>query len=60
MLLMRNNIIPQIVSVQSIAFKPASREGKEKKKVSLKKKKMKKNLFKYCVRVISAYKLNIF
>ena len=40
MLLMRNNIIPQIVSVQSIAFKPASREGKEeKKKVSLKKKK---------------------
>ena len=36
---MRNNIIPQIVSVQSIAFKPASREGKEKKKkkVSLKK-----------------------
>ena len=39
---MRNNIIPQIVSVQSIAFKPASREGKEKKKVSLKKKNEKK------------------
>ena len=59
---MRSNIIPQIVSVQSIAFKPASREGKEKKKkkkVSLKKKN-EKTLFKYCVRVISAHKLNIF
>ena len=43
MLLMRNNIIPQIVSVQSITFKPASREGKEKKKEkSVTKKKMKK------------------
>ena len=39
---MRNNIIPQIVSVQSIAFKPASREGKEKKKSVTKKKKWKK------------------
>ena len=29
---MRNNIIPQIVSLQSIAFKPAFREGKEKKR----------------------------
>ena len=59
MLVTRNNIIPQIVSVQSIAFKPASGEGKGKKmkKVSLKKI---KTLFKYCVRVISALKLNIF
>ena len=60
MLVTRNNIIPQIVSVQSIAFKPASGEGKEKKnkkKVSLKKI---KPFFKYCVRVISAHKLNIF
>ena len=32
MLVMRNNIIPQIVSLQSIAFKPASGEGKEKKR----------------------------
>ena len=31
MLVTRNNIIPQIVSVQSIAFKPASGEGKGKK-----------------------------
>ena len=60
MLLMRNNIIPQIVSVQSIAFKPASREGKEKKKKKVSLKKNEKTLFKYCVRVISAYKLNIF
>ena len=35
---MRNNIIPQIVSVQCIAFKPASGEGKEKKEKSVTKK----------------------
>ena len=59
MLVTRNNIIPQIVSVQSIAFKPASGEGKEKKKEKGVSKK-KKNFLKYCVRVISAHKLNIF
>ena len=59
MLVTRNNIIPQIVSVQSIAFKPASGEGKEKKKKKVSLKKI-KPFFKYCVRVISAHKLNIF